>query len=60
MKDAFIIEPDNVKAIEAALLYCINNPEEAKAIGRNGREKCNIHFNPDVNGQRLFHLLKQI
>jgi glycosyltransferase involved in cell wall biosynthesis len=60
MKDAIIIEPDNVKAIEEALLYCINNPGKAKVIGRNGREKCRIYFNPEVNGQVLFNLFNQI
>lgn len=56
MKDAIIVEPDNVGEIRRALEFCINHPEEAKAIGANGRRKCRKYFNPQINGQSLLEL----
>lgn len=60
LKDAIIIEPDDVNAIHDAMEYCLNNFEEIKKIGRNGQIKCSKYFNPDTNGFKLLELLKSI
>jgi len=58
MKDAIIIEPDNVGEIQKALEFCIDHPDKAKTIGKNGRLKCIKYFNPQTNGQRLLELMR--
>jgi len=60
MRDALIVQPDNVKQIQKALEYCIDNPDAARTIGENGRNKCERYFNPLVNGQHLIKLFQAV
>lgn len=60
LRDAFIVEPDNIEQIQQALEYCLDNPDESIAIGENGRKKCEKYFNPQTNGQHLIQLFKII
>lgn len=60
MQDALIVEPDSVTAIVDALHYCLAHPDEARAIGLNGRRKCRLHFDPERNGQKLHDLLRRL
>jgi colanic acid biosynthesis glycosyl transferase WcaI len=39
-----VVEPENVEALVAAILYLRTHPEEAEASGRRGREYVKFHF----------------
>jgi glycosyltransferase involved in cell wall biosynthesis len=56
MQDAILVEPENVEQVHNALQYCIDNYDQAKMMGENGRRKCEKYFNPHVNGQKLLEL----
>jgi glycosyltransferase involved in cell wall biosynthesis len=60
MKDAIIVQPDDVTAVKKAMEFCIRNPEEAAQIGLNGQLKCKEHFDPSVNGRKLLELLQRL
>lgn len=60
MQDAIIVEPGSVSALAEAIIYCIEHKEYARAIGANGKRQCKKHFSPQVNGEKLLSLLREV
>jgi glycosyltransferase involved in cell wall biosynthesis len=58
--DVMLVDPENVQQLSDALLYLLRNPERARQIGANGFAACVQHFNPEANGNRLWHFLKDM
>jgi glycosyltransferase involved in cell wall biosynthesis len=58
MKDALLVEPENVKELQQAIEYLLRNPDIAINIGLSGREKCRKFFDPKRNGSLLLDLLE--
>lgn len=50
---AYLVPPDDVPALEAALRRVLLNPAEAQAVGRGGREVAMRHFDQRVVGARI-------
>jgi glycosyltransferase involved in cell wall biosynthesis len=57
MRDAVLVEPEHPEQIVEALTFLVQNPGKAFEIGKNGKEKCIEHFNPQKNGKRLNEFL---
>jgi len=60
MEDAIIVKADDLSEIKKAMLFCIQNPEQAARIGLNGQRKCKQFFDPVENGRKLLELLQQL
>jgi len=58
--DAYLIEPGNPQQITEALLNIVNFPDEARARGMKGLEKCRKFFSADTNGRILLDVLERI
>jgi glycosyltransferase involved in cell wall biosynthesis len=59
-EDAHLIDSNSPDQICKALDAIVNNPEESRRIGLNGREKYKTNFSPETNGKMLYDLLKAI
>jgi len=59
-KDCVIAKPSDTASLINAMEYLVNNPDKRSKIGLNGYKKCEIFFNPEVNGKMLLKFLKQI
>lgn len=51
--NAYLIPPDDVVALERALRHVLLNPEEARVVGRRGRDVAIRHFDYRVTGAKL-------
>jgi len=60
MKDAVLIAPGDVREIEKAIEFLLNDQAAAIRIGLSGREKCREYFDPMKNGRLLMDLLNEI
>lgn len=58
--DAYLIEPGKPQQITGALLSIVNDPDEARARGMKGLEKCRKFFSAETNGQILLDVLKRM
>lgn len=52
-KDAYVVEPDNVKVFADKMLYVVQNYDEAKKVGEKGKEKIYSDFNYIVQSKEL-------
>jgi len=59
-KDAVLVEPEQPAQIVDALNFLVNNPDKAFEIGKNGQQKCILHFNPAENAKKLNEFLHSI
>lgn len=60
MKDALLTTPGDVRDIEEAIRFLITQQDHAIRIGRSGREKCRMYFNPLNNGRLLVELFRSL
>lgn len=54
------VDPENVEEIAAAIRYLLDNPDEAKRMGENGRRAIKEEFNWGVEEKKLLALYKDI
>lgn len=54
------IHPESVDEIANAIQYLIDNPEEAKSMGENGRRAVEQEFNWSVEEKKLLQLYREI
>lgn len=54
------VDPLSPKAIAQAINYLIQNPEEAKIMGRNGRKVAFTKYNWQIEEQKLITLYQQL
>lgn len=54
------VDPENVEKIAAAIRYLLENPEEAKRMGENGRRAVKEEFNWGVEEKKLLALYEDI
>ena len=54
------VDPSNPEEIAAAIQYLLDNPEEARRMGENGRRAIKEEFNWGVEEQKLFALYEDI
>ena len=59
-KAGLYVEPGNVDQLAAAVLQLANNPEQAKALGKNGREFVMQYFNRETIAAGLLAELKKL
>lgn len=54
------VDPENVEEIANAIRYLLDNPEEAKRMGENGRRAVKEEFNWGVEEEKLLALYEDI
>lgn len=54
------VDPENVDEIAGAIRYLLDNPEEAREMGLNGRRAVKEEFNWSVEEQKLLALYRDI
>lgn len=54
------VDPENVEEIAQAIRYLLNDPDEARQMGENGRQAVKEHFNWGVEEKKLLALYKQV
>lgn len=54
------VDPENVDDIADAIRYLIDNPEEAKRMGENGRRAVEQEFNWSIEEKKLIQLYEEI
>lgn len=54
------VDPTNVEEIASAIQYLLDNPEEARRMGENGRRAIKEEFNWGVEEKKLFALYEDI
>lgn len=59
-KNAYVVEPNNIKEMSKCILEIIRCPQEAKAIGKNGFELATKEFNYAHQSKRIAEFLKRI
>jgi glycosyltransferase involved in cell wall biosynthesis len=55
-----IIPPDDPAALEAAIIELLDDPTEARRLGRNARERVRTEFDPDAEADRLVALYREV
>ncbi len=55
-----IVPPDNCEALEVAMLSLLDDPEEARRLGWNARERIRTDFDPDAEADRLADLYRRV
>ncbi|MEO6302046.1 MAG: glycosyltransferase [Bacteroidia bacterium] len=58
--DAILAEASNVQSLVSAFEFAITEREEANMIGKSGKEKCTLFFDPKKNGETLQTFLNSI
>lgn len=59
-KAGIVVEPDNAEAMAQAILQFYKNPEQAKKLGRNGREFVMKHFDRRALTRKLEKKLQEV
>lgn len=59
-ENAYIIEPENTKALADTIVHVFNNFDEAKRIGLKGQELCHTYFDYRVWSKPLVNFLTSI
>lgn len=54
------VDPENVGDISAAIKYLLDNPEEAKSMGENGRRAVETEFNWQSEEKKLLELYEDL
>ncbi len=57
--NAIIVKPNDINSLTEAMKFIIENGFESKKIGIKGKEIAVKHFNPEINGEKLFIFLNQ-
>ncbi|MGE0635305.1 MAG: glycosyltransferase [Bacteroidia bacterium] len=52
-EDIFLAEPSNEASLLEILEYVIDSKSEISKVGLNGKLKCQLFFNPVINGDKL-------
>ncbi|WP_281980544.1 glycosyltransferase family 4 protein [Tenacibaculum mesophilum] len=55
-----LVNPLNPKEISEAIMYIINNPEEAERMGRNGKQAVLEKYNWNIEKEKLISVYKEI
>jgi glycosyltransferase involved in cell wall biosynthesis len=55
-----VVEPGNVPALAGAIKRLLDNPDEAAALGRRARERCEAHYSFRVARATLFPLIERL
>ena len=58
--NGFLVQPRNPTEIAEKILWLINNPKEAKHMGRNGRKIVEKKFNIDKRSDRIISLYNSL
>jgi glycosyltransferase involved in cell wall biosynthesis len=56
-ENAFILECNNTDMLTKKIVHIIQNPEQSRKIGINGKETATIHFNYIYQGKRFAEFL---
>lgn len=59
-KFGICVDPENIEEFKNAIMYLVDNPENARTMGLNGRNAIKNHFNWDIEKNNLFNLYKDI
>lgn len=59
-KFGLCVDPENVDELASAIRYLLDNPEEAKHMGENGRRAVKEEFNWGVEEKKLLALYEEI
>ncbi|MGF1587429.1 MAG: glycosyltransferase [Bacteroidales bacterium] len=59
-ESALIVRPDDPYSLFQAITELMENWDLAKHIGENGRNICQVYFNPKINSKKFYDLLKRI
>lgn len=59
-KCGIVVDPNNIEVIKDAINYIINNPEEAEAMGENGRQAVLEEYNWEKQNKVLLYVYKSI
>ena len=54
------VNPKNVDEIASAIRYLLDNPDEARRMGENGRQAVKEEFNWEIEEKKLFKLYENI
>ena len=54
------VNPNNIEEIASAIRYLLDNPEEARRMGENGRRAVEEEFNWAVEEKKLLALYEEI
>ena len=55
-----LVDPRDPKAIADAMLWILNNPEEAEMMGRRGRKAVEESYNWEQEGNKLINLYRKL
>ncbi len=55
-----IVPPDDPVALGTALIDLLEDPEAARRLGQNARERVRLEFDPDAEADRLVALYRQV
>jgi glycosyltransferase involved in cell wall biosynthesis len=55
-----IIPPDDPDALARAMVELLDDPDDARRLGRNARERVRTDFDPDVEADRLVKLYREV
>lgn len=55
-----LIEPDSAKALVEGIRWCLDHPEELRAMGRRGRELAESTYNRAASVQAFERVLRQV
>jgi glycosyltransferase involved in cell wall biosynthesis len=55
-----IIPPDDPDALARAMIKLLDDPDDARRLGRNARERVRTDFDPDVEADRLVKLYREV
>jgi glycosyltransferase involved in cell wall biosynthesis len=58
-ESAFLADPGVIDSFSDALRRALFDRKNARRVGKNGKKVAEIHFNQDVQAQRLFNFLKE-
>ena len=51
------VPPDDPEALADAIQWCMEHPDEARRLGRQGQELARKMFDPETNSRRLAEVL---
>jgi glycosyltransferase involved in cell wall biosynthesis len=57
-ESVYFAEPGSVESFAAAMKRALDNPEESRRIGVNGRKVAEMYFNMDVQAKILYDFIK--
>ena len=58
--DGYLVDPGNVKQLRERMLWMAEHPNQARKMGLAGRQKVEMHFNPESHYQKLMSVYQKI